>query len=148
MIDWFEHLCTQVEDVEPTLTWEQMTQQPEATAAEAIAWLAQQGIVAPPAKREERETAATAAAATEEVECSSNLAEEDERLGGTMASMTGDAGDEAAGEVSDVGIETLLAYRVLRGNEQWQVRWQGYDGEADTWELWPVLDTEGLRRHA
>ena len=52
------------------------------------------------------------------------------------------------GEASAIGIEALLEYRVWLGNEQWRVRWRGEGDEADTWEMWRVLDTEALRRRA
>ena len=54
--------------------------------------------------------------------------------------------DAAASAASP--IDAVLEYRVHLGNEQWRVRWRGEGDEADTWEMWRVLDTEALRRRA
>ena len=38
-----------------------------------------------------------------------------------------------------LGIESLVGYRMYKGNEQWQVRWHGYGAEDDTWETLHAL---------
>ena len=58
------------------------------------------------------------------------------------------ATSDAAGssqKSSAAGIEAVLEYRVFKGNEQWRVRWEE---QAESWEMWPVLDTDALRNHA
>ena len=89
--------------------------------------------------------ASSAGIAEKEVEAK---AEEVEEVAVVALDAECDDQAESAGELSAIGIEELLDYRVLRGNAQWRVRWRGYGAEADTWEVWSVLDTDALRRRA
>ena len=150
-----EEAAAEEEEVGPSLTWEQMTQDPEAAAAKAAAWLAERGIFAPPDQSTRESRVASDGPVETSMATEAARAQEGEQTEEVLEQPPVDAQDAArvaeAGvpeEASAVGIEALLGYRVSRGNEQWRVRWKGYGQDADTWEVWQVLDTEALRRHA
>jgi len=134
------------------------------TAAKAKAWLAEKGIVAPPAKEVDAATPPAAAAAPSKpdpmsVEELLALSEKGAQLAGEPDAATVDesaveadaAARSAVGgatEVSAAGIEQVVEYRVFKGNEQWRVRWHGSGEDGDTWESFRVLDTAQLQATA
>lgn len=107
-----------------------MSEEQDAKAA-AKAWLAERGIVAPQAE--------------------SMVADGSRKVGAAEGPQVQDQEEPprgaAAAESSAAGIEALLDFRTFLGNEQWLVRWSGYEG-GETWETWQVLDTEELRARA
>uniref|UniRef100_A0A7S3ASJ2 Chromo domain-containing protein n=1 Tax=Haptolina ericina TaxID=156174 RepID=A0A7S3ASJ2_9EUKA len=132
----------------------------ETLAAEATAWLAERGIVAPPrvplAKRQPAAQAIGMASKREEAHAKVVVATgaslgEQSVSGGTAEyndARDGVIDAETSEDVSASGIDQLLEFRTHLGNEQWRVRWLVDGEESCSWEVWRVIDTVTLRRRA